>query len=431
MATGRINKSRVDAMHAGANEVILWDDKIAGFGLKVTTSGTKTYLFQYRLGGRGSRTRRVSIGKHGTITPEIARREAGRLSEQVSKGNDPQQQKQDEARLAVDLAFKSYAKTFIDDVLKVRWKASHKDGEALLRLYAIPVLGHKPLHQISRADIRAVLHPVRNKVATCRNLFAVLRRLFRSAISQGDIMASPIEGMEPPPLPAKRDRVLSDEELRIVWKATEPLGYPFGPLFRLLLITGQRLEEVSALEWSELDRAKQEWILPAGRAKNGVATIVPLSTLAFSELEALAKRFGRKDGWPRKGFVLSTTGKTPVSGHSRGKIRLDKQVTKLAKAEKEPLQIAPWRRHDLRRTLATGLQRLGVRFEVTEAVLNHVSGSRGGIAGVYQLYRWEPEKKAALQAWSDHISAIITEQRQAAASPVNTGENQQLGKARA
>lgn len=409
MATGRISKSSVDAVLPRATETMLWDDRVSGFGLKVTPAGAKTYLYQYRLGGRGGRTRRYTIGRHGSMTPDRARREAERLAALVSQGVDPQQEKQDKGRRAIDLAFKGYAERFVEDCLKVRWKASHKDGEALLRLYVIPVLGSKPLHDIDRSDIRAVLKPVRGKVATARNLFAVLRRLFRWAVSEGDIQVSPITGMEPPPLPAKRDRVLSDAEVRLMWLGSEKQAYPFGPLFRLLLITGQRLEEVSGLLWAELDRAKAMWSLPAERAKNGNASQVPLSPLAMAELDKLAKRAGRKDGWPRKGLVFTTTGETSVSGHSRAKARLDKNMAELAAKSKDQPTIAPWRLHDLRRTLATGMQRLGVRFEVTEAILNHVSGSKAGVAGVYQLHDWAPEKKAALAAWSMHIAAILTD----------------------
>ena len=322
---------------------------------------------------------------------------------------DPQQEKQDKGRRSIDLAFKGYAERFIEDCLKVRWKASHKDGESLFRLYAIPVLGNKPLTDVDRADIRAVLQPVRRKVATCRNLFAVLRRLFKWAVSEGDLLISPIVGMEPPPLPTKRDRVLSDHEVRLVWEASEQQAYPFGPLFRLLLITGQRLEEVSGMQWSEIDRANAMWSLPAERAKNSNASQVPLSTLAVAEIEGLAKRAGRKDGWPRRGLVFTTTGQTSVSGHSRAKARLDRAMAQLAANEPECADVAPWRLHDLRRTLATGMQRLGVRFEVTEAILNHVSGSKSGVAGVYQLHDWAPEKKAALQAWSDHIHRLLSD----------------------
>ncbi|MDZ7895451.1 MAG: site-specific integrase [Sphingobium sp.] len=405
MATGTITKSSVDATHPGQTDKLLWDEKIPGFGLKVTPSGAKTYLFQYRMGGRGAKTRRFTIGKHGALTAEKARREADRLHILVRQGIDPQAEKQDRQRKAIDLAFSDYADRFVDDCLKVRWKRSHKDGESLLRLYAKPVLGSKPLPDIGRADIKAVLAPARRKVATCRNLFAVLRRLFRWAVNEGDLAVSPMAGMEPPALPQKRDRFLSDEELRLVWLGSHKMAYPFGPLFRLLVITGQRVEEVAGLDWSELSRAGAKWSLPASRAKNGEASELPLSQLAIDELDGLAK--GKKDKWPRSGLIFTTTGETSVSGFSRAKARLDREASALAAKEKEPVTISAWRLHDLRRTLATGMQRLGVRFEVTEAILNHVSGSRAGVAGVYQRHDWGPEKRAALDAWAVHIGKLL------------------------
>jgi integrase len=144
------------------------------------------------------------------------------------------------------------------------------------------------------------------------------------------------------------------------------------------------------------------WHLPAERAKNGFAFDLPLSSLAVQELAAMK---GKGDKWPRKGLLFSTTGKTPVSGFSKAKARLDAEIAKLN--DEEPL--APWRLHDLRRTLATGMQRLGVRFEVTEAILNHVSGAKSGVAGVYQRHDWADEKRTAIEAWACHVAGLLVE----------------------
>jgi len=328
---------------------------------------------------------------------------------QRSRGIDPQEAKQDRDRKAIDLAFKPYSERFVEDCLKVKWKSWHGEADSLLRLYAVPVLGNKPLPDITRTDIRAVLSKPKGKTATKRNLFTVLRRLFKWAVSEGDLVESPISGMEPPPAPPSRDRVLSDIELRLVWLGTEKMEYPFGPLIRLLMITGQRLEEVAGLEWSELSQDKSRWSIPASRAKNNEAAELPLSSLAVAEIAGLAKRRtkGKTDKWPRTGLVFTTTGKTSVSGYSRAKRRVDRETAALAKKEKPVMTIDPWRFHDLRRTLATGLQRLGVRFEVTEAVLNHVGSSRSGIAGVYQRHDWADEKRAALDAWAGHIERCL------------------------
>ena len=165
MTKDRINKINVDRCTPGATETVLWDDKVAGFGLKVMPTGAKSYLFQYRIGGRAGRTRRFTIGRHGSLTPEAARKIADGLSSLVAKGIDPQQAKQDKNRRAIDLAFEDYAERFVGDCLKVRWKASYLDAKALLVRYAIPVLGSKPLPDIDRSDIKS-----RRCVAECAAL---------------------------------------------------------------------------------------------------------------------------------------------------------------------------------------------------------------------------------------------------------------------
>lgn len=403
----RITKSFVDAAQPGAKDILFWDDRLSGFGCKVTPKGAKVFIFQYRMGGRGSPARRYTIGRHGQLTAEQARREAEVLALKVAQGSDPQRVKAETSRVAIDLAFNAYVDRFHEAYLTKAWPSSHQDALSLLRHYAVPVLGNKALPDITRKDITAVLAGARDKVATASLLFATLRRMMRWAVNQGDLDRSPIDGMDAPAKAPSRDRVLDDDEMSLVWKSTAELGYPFGPLIRLLILTGARREEVAALDWSELDYSAQMWVLPPSRSKNGVAARQPLSTLAVAELDAIANRQGKSAGWPKSGFVFSTTGNTSVSGYSRAKTRLDKAIAALAEKD-EASPPPPWRLHDLRRTLATGLQRLGVRFEVTEAVLNHVSGSKGGVAGVYQRYDWATEKAVAVQAWADHVSGLLT-----------------------
>lgn len=416
MAKGRITKSIVSEAQPGAKDWLLWDDKLSGFGLKVTPSGSKVFVFQYRLGGRGTPVRRYTIGKFGNVTPEAARKIAEGLALRVAQGVDPQSEKVDDVRRSVDLAFKAYVERFHRDCLKIKWASSHKYAHSLLTTYAVPTLGNKPLSEVRRKDISDVLAKAKGKAATAHNLFSVIRRLFRWAVNEGDIERSPLDGMEPPKAPASRERVLEDLELRAVWRATERLDYPFGPLVRLLILTGARREEVAGLQWEELDQAKSIWTLPPERSKNGNGNIVPLSRLAKVELDVLTLRKNRRgQKWPKAGFVFSTTGETSVSGYSRAKRRLDREILLLCEKDLENgsqgTKVAPWRLHDLRRTLATGMQRLGVRFEVTEAILNHVGGSRSGVAGIYQRHDWKPEKTKALQAWSKHLEGLLAKDR--------------------
>jgi integrase len=174
----------------------------------------------------------------------------------------------------------------------------------------------------------------------------------------------------------------------------------WGVFFRLLVLTGQRRSEVSGMMWDELDRNAAVWTIPPARAKNGKAHLVPLSGAAVEQIDLAA---GGQEAWPKQGYVLTTTSRSAVSGISKAKAALDVAMTGL----NDGAAIAQWRLHDIRRTVATGLQRLGIRFEVTEAVLNHVSGAKGGVAGVYQRHDWAAEKRAALEAWAVHVQGLL------------------------
>ncbi|QDP18702.1 tyrosine-type recombinase/integrase [Sphingomonas xanthus] len=405
MPTGKITKRSVDAFQAGAKDAFLWDDELKGFGLRLTAMGARSYVLQYRMGGRETPSRRYTIGSHGSPwTPDAARKEAIRLITLVRQGIDPVEADKVRRRQAVELAFDDYVDAFTKNYLKKRWK-QWQLGSGVLRREAIPVLRNKPLPKIARSDLNPIWDRLMDRPAVARLTHATLRKLFRWAISRGDLERSPMEGMEaPPPVPA-RDRALSDEELGIAFLNLDRLGKPFEPYFKLLIFTAQRREEVARMAWSELDRPKREWILPAARTKNSKAHQLPLSLPAIKVLDELAGG----SAWPRSGLVFTTTGESPISGFSKAKKRLD---SLMAAAIGD--RYTHWRAHDIRRTVATGLQRLGTRLEVTEAVLNHVSGSRSGIVGVYQTYNWEPEKRAALNEWAKHVLRCTASQRSAA-----------------
>jgi hypothetical protein len=155
VAGTRITKQLVDSTHSGPKDKLVWDAKLPGFGLKVTPAGSKIFIFQYRLGGRGAKARRYTIGKYGPLTPDQARAEAQRLAMLVAQGADPQRGKVERRRQAVELAFDRYLDRFERDCLKLKWKASHTDAKATLDRFALPVLRDKPLPDIGRSDIRA------------------------------------------------------------------------------------------------------------------------------------------------------------------------------------------------------------------------------------------------------------------------------------
>ena len=405
MASGQISKRSVDAFVPGASVQFLWDrggrECVNGFGVRVTPAGIKSYVFQYRLGGREAPTRRVTIGKHGAWTPDTARARAKDLERMVDAGIDPADADKERRRQAVDLAFSSYVGRFADGYLKASWKR-WEEAQRLLEREAVPVLGAKPLPKITRSDLSDLWERVADRPALARQAFAVMRKLFRWAVDRGDIERSPMDGAKAPRAVPARDRVLNDDEIKLLWAAADAEGGAYGTFYQLLIVTGQRKDEVAKLEWKELDRGNAVWLLPPARAKNATAHLVPLSPVAVSILDGIAG--GKK--WPRKGYVLSTSGLAPISNFSRSKAQIDKRLDALVdKHGSDP--VPPWRVHDLRRTVATGLQRLGVRFEVTEAVLNHVSGSKSGVAGVYQRHDWKAEKRDALDAWGEHVAGIL------------------------
>jgi len=397
MATGKITKRTLDALQAGAVTGFLWDDELKGFGLKITAGGSASYVVQYRMGGREAKTRRYTIGGQGSPwTPFTAREEATRLLRLVAQGIDPIESDKQRRREAVDLAFSNYADRFAADCKGKGWSTLVTRS---LHLHVKPVLRDKALPTITRTDVVTVFDRMpADQAANRRNVFAVLRRLFRWAVSRGDIDRSPMEGMETPKAVKPRERWLSDSELARVWIQAAECHRCFGSIVRLLIATGQRREEIGGLHWQELDRGEREMRLSGDRTKNGEPTTIPLNDLAMSELDKVAG----SEKWPIRGRVFPTATGAAFTAYHKGKTKLDKLISKDGGSS-----MLPWRLHDLRRTLATGFQRLGVRFEVTEAVLNHVGGSRSGVAGIYQRHDWKPEKRAALAMWNDHLASAI------------------------
>ena len=406
----RIGKRVIDEAKADpGGDVFIRDQDLKGFGLRVTPAGGKSYFVEFRMGGRGAAKGRVVIGKHGSPwSPDTARKKAEEIIRGVREGINPAAVKRQRNIIAVDLAFQRYADLFIELYAKKHQAKSWRQAEQTLALNITPLLKDRPLPDITRREVKGILEGIAStRPATARYAHATLRKLFRWAVDRGDISQSPIAEMSAPASVASRDRVLSNDEIVACWHAAVADNSHFGKIAQLLIATGQRRDEVVGLDWTEISMSKAVWTIPAERSKNGVAHIVPLNRQAIAVLADLG------GSTRRRGLVFSTTGKTPVSGISKFKRRLDLAMLAQmqATAEREAISaievhLPAWRLHDIRRTVATGLQRLGVRFEVTEAVLNHVSGAKSGVSGVYQRYSWDTEKAAALNAWGDHLARL-------------------------
>lgn len=412
MAQLKITKRNVtDAPVPAGNDTYYWDPDLKGFGLRVTPKGVRSYVVQYRLNGQPAK--RMTIGIHGSPwTPDLARKRAQDILYDVRKGVDPVVAAKKRVREAVELEFASYADVFVDRYLKMEWPDSWQDGKSQLDMHVKPKLKGRPLPQIERHEITAVIDALSDKRATARNTHAVVRKLFNWAIDRGDITHSPVG--KPPPAVKKRKRVLDDDELVALWRATFKIGAPWDRYLRLLILTLQRREEVAGIVRAELKHNQQHWQIPAERTKNGVAHIVPLSVGALAELDAL--------GWKGAALLFTTTGKTPVSGFSKMKARLDElmlaelQALSDARAEasgRRPTAVAlsGWRLHDIRRTGTTAMQSLQVAIETTEKVINHISGETDGIRGVYNLYQYGPEKREALNRWHEYIVGLVAGHR--------------------
>ena len=230
---------------------------------------------------------------------------------------------------------------------------------------------------------------------------------FSWGMRRGAIKGNPFANLPVAPSVTRRDRVLTDKEIAAVWRAAGRTKAPYGAIVQLLVLTGQRRDEVSGATWGEISEDLVTWTLPATRTKNAAVQIVPLSEPAQTLLRGLLPDepddFGQALWERRATSALIFPGKSmkPFSGWSKAKAQLDVACG-----------VTDWRLHDLRRSVATNLQKLGTRLEVTEAVLNHISGSRGGIVGIYQRHDWSKEKSIALSAWADHLVEIVTDKPQ-------------------
>ena len=238
-----------------------------------------------------------------------------------------------------------------------------------------------------------------------RKMHAALSGLFRWLLQRRKVTTNPCVGVWRPSAPPDRERLLSEAEVRWFWRACEQLAPSFGASLKLLLLTGCRLNEVAAMRRGELSKDGATWTVPGERTKNHRTHFMFLPPLAREIIATMPRVEGA--------FVFSTTGRSPISGWSKTKAQLDKLMLAVARegAESDSAEVAipRWTIHDLRRTCASGMQRLGVRVEVTERCLNHLSGSYQGIVGTYQRDPMLDERREALQRWADHVAGLVSD----------------------
>jgi integrase len=311
---------------------------------------------------------------------------------QVADGKDPATEKQRTRAQYNKRLFGLLADEFIEGYAK-RKTRGWPETQRLLKREFVSVWADWPIADVSRTDVLKVLNAIvaRGSPSAANHALAAIRKMFNWAIEQGYIDRSPCLGINAPSRINSRDRVLSDSELAKVWAAAEAMGYPYGRIVQLLILTGQRRGEVTGMRWSELDLRAAHWSIPAQRTKAGRSHQLPLNARAVQLLRALPRVHDER--------VFPARGKdNSASGFSKWKRTLD-----------ELAEVDDWRVHDLRRTVASGMAQLKVAPHVIERVLNHTTGTLGGVAGIYNRFGYLPEMKDALGNWESHLNRIATD----------------------
>jgi integrase len=430
MPKAKLTDGYVEGLAPDGRDTLIWDTALPRFGLRLTPKGKKLFFVRYHPKDAPSQVRKETLGPYDAKAFNVtkARAAAGKILSAVTLGGDPvaERKARAEARIEAERQAKAAAEAAEQDrieavaeryIAAVVSKLKHADDPSAQLRAAAKVWAGRQVSEIRRRDVAELLEIIGHRSpATARQTYAALRGLFRWCIERELIDASPCDHVKAPPRPPARDRVLTDEEVATVWAGAEALGFPFGPIIKLLILTGQREGEVAGMAWPELDLKAATWTLPKQRTKNGVEHVVDLGPGALAIIKAIPQ-----DGpllfparrMPARKHARSAEEEAaprPVVGFSAAKRTLDGDIIRKTKERLPTADLAPWRFHDLRRTAATGMAGLGFPPHVVERVLNHVSGVTGGLVGVYQRHEYRAERKAALTAWGAHVAAVVSGQ---------------------
>jgi integrase len=376
----------------GERDRIVFDEVIPGWGLRLRESGKAYWVFQYAVpdATRKSKyaTKRITFGKYPAMAVAAAREQAEKYHAQVKLGGDPQQEKAD-SKARSDETFEACMKLYLERRRTDGKLRASSYGEIERHL----VKNLAPLHglHIAKVDRRAIALELgrltNGSPVQANRTRASLVKFLNWCAGEGFIDANPAVFTNKNP-EQERDRVLSNAELRKIWHAL-PEG-DFGDIIKLLALTGQRRDEIGQLRWDEVDLDRAVITLPGLRTKNGRQHTIPVAAKAMGILTA---RWERRD--PDRALVFGI-GQRGFSGWADCKRRLD-----------DGIRVPPWVIHDLRRTVSTGMNEIGVPPWVVELVLNHVSGHRGGVSGTYNKALLAAEKATALARWDEHLMAVV------------------------
>ncbi len=385
----KLTTKAVDALKPAQSRREIADDLARGLYLIVQPSGARSWAVRYRIDGRPVKD---TIGSYPAVSLADAREQARERLAKIANGVDPRAEREAKRQAEAEAKANTLA-AVADDFVRLhcqRRNRSWREQERILRRHVLPRLGDLPIDAVRRRDVARTLDELGHMPQAARVTLAALRKMFNWAIERGIVEANPCTVIKAAPI-RRRDRVLSDDELRRVWHAADAAGYPFGAYVKMLILTGCRRGEIAGLRWADIDG--DAFTIAAENYKTGRSHVVPLSRLALEVLASVPRIEGVDRVFPGRGGV-------PLSGFSK---RL-KVLTAAAGVD--------FALHDLRRTVRTGLSRLRVPFEIAERVLGHV---QGGVAAHYDHHAYLSEKRDALELWARHVEGLI---RPAAANVV-------------
>lgn len=403
-----------------------------GLRVVIYPSGEKSFVWRYkRMNGQDVALVLGPAAGAGSLTVPQARDAAGEARRQRALGNDPMESRRIEraaqaARIAA-AEKESRRKDAVVSAVLARYYRDRvnamKSAPELKRLLTkeLAPWARRRIDAIDRADAIKLIDDIKDRgtPVLANRARAAARTFFGWAIDKALIDENPFERTKPVAKEVPRKRYLSDDEIRILWRATEQLDWIWQAFFRLLILTGQRRDEVADCPWIEIDADDALWTLPEARTKNKCEHFVPLAPSVITILRnmprvQIATEVNGTTKLENSPLILTTTGTTPISGFSGAKKKLDKAMKRITLADAaklgcDPVVIAPWRIHDLRRSVASGMRRIGISLDIVERTLNHTSGVNGGLVAVYQVDELLPDRRRALELWAAHVVGLTVE----------------------
>ena len=371
------------------------DAVTTGLALRVMPSGVKSWCFIYRFGGI---QRRMTIGRYPDIDLVKARQIVRKGKEDIALGNDPYTMREQKIITQINKAEAGITiKELSADFLELYAKKYHrrwKDTERWFEKHILPAFGDTPVKELRRRDVIRLIDEIKaaKRPSAANHVLANLRKMYNWAIERDIVEFNPCSHISKPVPIKERERVFTKTEIKSFWKACNEIGYPYGPLCQILLLTGQRCNEIATIKKSYIDFNEKVIRIPAENVKAKRTQDVPLSDFVLSILKSMPEF---------KGPYIFTTchGKKPVAGFAKMKHKFKK----IFKAE-------DWRYHDLRRCAATGMAELDSALHTISRVLNH---AEGGVTKIYARYSYLSQKRRALDLWAQHVWDIINDQKTA------------------